>query len=170
MKSGYHEILKDTDEGSGNLHFGLTAEALYLPHESLPWNPLIARIFYRRGIIESWGRGTLKIIELTQQAGLPKPEIEDIGGCVTVRLRPSRYLPPQRVAHDLTEEQQRILALLESSSEGMALRDIRQHLRSRRQEWETKDDLAMLKHLGLVEVRGRGRGAYWYFVNQAGGE
>jgi hypothetical protein len=39
-----------------------------------------------------------------------------------------------------------------------------------RQEWEIKDDLAMLKHLGLVEVRGRGRGAYWYFVNQAVGE
>ena len=44
---------------SGNLHFGLTAEALFAPHESLPWNPLIARVFYRRGIIEQWGRGTI---------------------------------------------------------------------------------------------------------------
>lgn len=44
---------------SGALHFGLTAEALFAPHESLPWNPLIARVFYRRGLIESWGRGTL---------------------------------------------------------------------------------------------------------------
>lgn len=42
---------------TGTLHFGLTPEALYLPHESLPWNPLIARVFYRRGIIEAWGRG-----------------------------------------------------------------------------------------------------------------
>ena len=37
---------------SGPLHFGLTAEALFEPHESLPWNPLIARVLYRRGIIE----------------------------------------------------------------------------------------------------------------------
>ena len=37
---------------SGSLHFGLTPEKLFGPHESRPWNPLIARTFYRRGIIE----------------------------------------------------------------------------------------------------------------------
>jgi ATP-dependent DNA helicase RecG len=46
---------------TGGLHFGLTPEALYLPHQSLPWNPMITRVFYRRGIIEAWGRGTLKM-------------------------------------------------------------------------------------------------------------
>ena len=95
---------------SGSLHFGLTAEALFSPHESLPWNPLMARVFYRRGIIESWGRGTIKMAELTASAGLPRPEIEDAGGCVTVRFRPSRYVPPQRVGRDVTERQRLILA------------------------------------------------------------
>ena len=33
---------------SGSLHFGLTPEKLFAPHESRPWNPLIARTFYRR--------------------------------------------------------------------------------------------------------------------------
>ena len=37
---------------SGSLHFGLTPDALMAPHESLPWNPLIARAMYRRGLIE----------------------------------------------------------------------------------------------------------------------
>ena len=32
---------------SGSLHFGLTTEKLFAPHESRPWNPLIARTFYR---------------------------------------------------------------------------------------------------------------------------
>ena len=72
---------------SGTLHFGLTPEKLFAPHESLPWNPLIARTFYRRGLIEEWGRGTLKMAEATASAGLPHPEIEDAGGCVTVRFR-----------------------------------------------------------------------------------
>ena len=45
---------------SGTLHFGLTPEKLFAPHESLPWNPLIARTFFRRGLIEEWGRGTVK--------------------------------------------------------------------------------------------------------------
>jgi len=33
----------------GELHFGLTPEALFREHESKPWNPMIARTFYRRG-------------------------------------------------------------------------------------------------------------------------
>ena len=97
---------------SGMLHFGLTPEALFLPHESLPWNPLMARVFYRRGIIEAWGRGTIKIAELTTRAGLPRPVIEESGGCVTVRFSPTRYVPPQRVAQNVTERQQRILSML----------------------------------------------------------
>ncbi len=58
---------------SGELHFGLTPEMLFQPHESRPWNPLIASVFYRRGHIESWGRGTLKFIRLMQEAGLTPP-------------------------------------------------------------------------------------------------
>ena len=75
---------------SGSLHFGLTPERLFGPHESRPWNPLIARTFYRRGIIEDWGSGTLRMAELTSNAGLPVPEIEDDGGTVTVRFRHGR--------------------------------------------------------------------------------
>jgi ATP-dependent DNA helicase RecG len=151
---------------SGTLHFGLTAEALFHPHESLPWNPLMARVFYRRGIIEAWGRGTLKIVELVQQAGLPRPEIEDAGGCVTVRLRPSRYVPPQRVAHDLSRRQQQILAMLEGCPGGLALREIRPLIGSEEPEWEIKEDLAMLRRLGLVVLQGHGRGANWFFAKR----
>lgn len=74
---------------SGTLHFGLTPEKLFGPHDSHPWNPLIARTFYRRGIIEEWGSGTLRMAELTSSAGLPVPEIEDDGEIVTVRFRHS---------------------------------------------------------------------------------
>jgi ATP-dependent DNA helicase RecG len=57
----------------GDLHFGLTPEALLREHESRPWNPMIANAFYRRGIIETWGRGTLKIARLMREAGLQPP-------------------------------------------------------------------------------------------------
>jgi len=146
---------------SGTLHFGLTAEALFQPHESLPWNPLIARTLYRRGMIEAWGRGTLKIAELAQQAGLPRPEIEDAGGCVTVRFRPSRYVPPQRVARDLTDRQRAILASLAADAYGLALREIRAS-HPGVSTWAIKTDLAALKTLELVDTRGYGRGAVWY--------
>jgi ATP-dependent DNA helicase RecG len=46
------------------------------PHRSHPWNPLIAHAFYRRGIIETRGRGTIRMAQLTEEAGLPRPEFE----------------------------------------------------------------------------------------------
>ena len=146
---------------SGTLHFGLTPEALLQPHESLPWNPLVARVMYRRGVIEQWGRGTLKIVELMQQAGLDPPTIEDARGCVTVRFVPTRYVPPQRVAHDLTDRQRELLVLLEASRTGLALREMVAGLGGGFAEWEVKADLSFLKRLELVDSFGRGRGAYW---------
>ena len=146
---------------TGTLHFGLTPEALYLPHESLPWNPLLARVFYRRGIIEAWGRGTLKMEELTVRAGLPSPRIFEASGCVTVRFSPAVYLPPQRVAQNVTERQQQVLALLSTSTDGLALRQIRKGLGVEIPEWELKNELATLKHLGVVQSKGYARGARW---------
>lgn len=146
---------------SGSLHFGLTAEALYHPHESLPWNPLIADVFYKRGIIESWGRGTLKMAELTQRAGLPRPDIEEIAGALLVRFRPSRYLAPQRVGLDLTERQQALLRILGSSMRRLPARDINAALPEPVAPTTLRDDLSFLRQLGLVEVSGHGAGSSW---------
>lgn len=148
---------------SGSLHFGLTPEALFGPHESLPWNPLIASVFYRRGIIEAWGRGTLKMAELAVSAGLPHPEIEDAGGCVTVRFRPTRYEPPRRVGRELTERQRVILTLLHESPSGVALREIHAHLVGQASERQVREDLAALRVLGLAYSSGFGRGARWNY-------
>ena len=146
---------------SGGLHFGLTAQALYEPHLSLPWNPYVARAFYLRGIIESWGRGIHNMVEMTKGAGLPEPEIVEVGGGVTVRFRPSRYVPPQRVGHNLSERQRMILALLDESPVGLALRDIIAQAEGGATSRQIRADLSLLRSLGLVEYAGRGRGARW---------
>ncbi|MEX2016509.1 MAG: ATP-binding protein, partial [Candidatus Hydrogenedentales bacterium] len=146
---------------SGTLHFGLTAETLFAPHESLPWNPLIARVFFRRGIIESWGRGTIKMAELAAGAGLPRPEIDVSPGAVVVRFRPGRYTAPHRVARDLSPRQQQILEVLAAAPRGLALRLVRARLDPPAREWEIKDDLALLRQLGLIQTKGHARGARW---------
>ena len=48
----YDDRLEVTSTGC--LHFGLTPEKLFALHESIPWNPLIADAFYRRGTIERY--------------------------------------------------------------------------------------------------------------------
>ena len=149
---------------TGPLHFGLTPEMLFRPHEPQPWNPLIANVFYRRGIIEQWGRGTIRMAELTAEAGLPRPEIEDNVNSVTVRFQPSRYVPPHRVGHDLTERQRTILAVLNASGTGLALREILPRLEDDIDRRQVQRDLATLKELNLVTNSGQGRATRWQLV------
>ena len=113
---------------TGPLHFGLTPDDQFSPHESRPWNPLIARTFYRRGIIEEWGRGTIKMAELATSGGLPRLEIEERGDCVTVRFRHPDFIAPRPNGNDLIERQQAILAMLERSEGGLPLRAIHARL------------------------------------------
>ena len=146
---------------TGPLHFGLTPDDLFEPHESRPWNPLIARTFYRRGIIEEWGRGTIKMADLATSAGLPRPEIEERGDCVTVRFRRADYVAPRHDDGELTEQQRTVLTLLYRSDRALALRDIRAALGPQANERRLREDLANLKAKGLVESTGVGRGARW---------
>ena len=53
---------------------------------------MIASVFYRRGLIETWGRGMLKIASLMQEAGLPPPSMREHAGFVTLVFP----LPPRR--------------------------------------------------------------------------
>ena len=60
----------------GQLPENWTVERLTQKHPSKPNNPDIANAFFRAGLIESWGRGTLKIINECIENGLPAPEYE----------------------------------------------------------------------------------------------
>ena len=147
---------------SGPLHFGLTPEMLFAPHESRPWNPLIARTFYRRGVIEEWGSGTLKMAELASSAGLPVPEIEDDGGCVTVRFRHRRFVP-QPSSREIGPAQRReeVLALLDGTEDGLTRREIHARLGSRVSERQVRRALEELRDKGLANSTNRGPQTRW---------
>jgi ATP-dependent DNA helicase RecG len=150
---------------TGTLHFGLTPQDLTRPHRSRPWNPLIAQSFYRCGLIESWGRGTLKMAELTRQAGLVEPEFEVAAGEFFVRFRPARYVPPTRVGHDLSPLQRELLeALARLGPASLGL--IKATLSNPPADRTLQENLALLRSLGLVEAAGRGRGARWRLAGE----
>lgn len=152
----------------GTLPFGLKVEDLKRDHLSRPRNPLIAEAFYRRGLIERWGRGTQKIVELCLQAGHPEPEFLELAGAVGVRFLPSGYIAPHRVAHDLTTRQRRILQVLAHSEEANFGR-LRSAIAPAAAVRTFRDDLLHLKRLGLICLRGKGRGAVWYLAGPAVG-
>jgi len=57
----------------GKLPENWTIEKLLTKHPSKPFNPDIANALFRSGYIESWGRGTIKMINECVQFGIPKP-------------------------------------------------------------------------------------------------
>ena len=65
----------------GVLPEGWTVDTLIRKHPSQPYNPDIANVFFRSGMIEAWGRGVEKIIDACRNLGVKEPEFryEKIG-------------------------------------------------------------------------------------------
>jgi len=91
----YDDHLEITNPG--DLHFGITPEKLTIPHESKPWNPIIANVFYRAGIIERWGTGTLNIIDWCAENANPVPTWQEQAGSVFVTFLPAELPGPRQV-------------------------------------------------------------------------
>ena len=64
----------------GELPTSLTPDLLRVPHPSIPRNPLLAEPLFLARYIEKAGTGTLEMINLCAQAGLPAPDFRQDGG------------------------------------------------------------------------------------------
>ncbi len=84
----------------GTLPEGITTEMLSGPHPSILRNPLIAQTFHRAGAVETWGRGTNRVLEECARYKIAVPKFEIRGGSVVVtfiaQIGPQRDLVPGR--------------------------------------------------------------------------
>lgn len=149
---------------NGGLHFGLRPDELFQPHGARPWNPNIAQTLYRVGLVDTMGTGTLRMIDLVRDHGLPLPVIEDNGHAVTVTFTRPGYPPPALVPLGLTNRQWRILELI-ATGQPIA----RAELVSRSGEGErlVRRTLDQLADQGLATYRGERRGARWHLDGAA---
>ncbi len=88
----------------GAFHFDITPEKLIQPHESRPWNPIIANVFYRAGIIERWGSGTLNILDWCLENGNPAPNWVEQTGSVYVIFQPAALPETQQPTAEVTAQ------------------------------------------------------------------
>ncbi|WP_268224544.1 ATP-binding protein [Sinomicrobium oceani] len=89
----------------GSLPEGISEEDLKKVHRSKPRNPLIADTCFKAGYIDSWGRGTIKIIEACKDAGLPEPVlIEEQGGFLS-KIFKDRFTKEQLKKAGLNDRQ-----------------------------------------------------------------
>jgi ATP-dependent DNA helicase RecG len=152
---------------TGTLPPGVELDELKRDHLSRPRNPTIADVFFRRGLVEAWGRGTQRIVELCVTAGRPEPEFLEEGGSFGVRFLPSGYAPPHRVPYDLRARQREILQVL-SSVVSSTTEEIRARLANAPPERSFRREMDELHQLGLVRPLGRGRWRRWSLVRSLG--
>jgi len=101
----------------GQLPENWTTEKLTQKHSSKPYNPDIANAFFRSGYIESWGRGTIKIIEKCIEVGLPSPLYHYDGSDFSVEFRKDIYHIEYLETLDLNERQLEALLFWKDSRE-----------------------------------------------------
>ena len=66
---------------------------------------IIADVCFKGGYIETWGTGTLKIIDACKYASLPEPEIKEANGGILVTLFKDRFTEERLQKLGLNERQ-----------------------------------------------------------------
>ena len=89
----------------GMLPEGISLESLKRSHSSRPRNPLIADVCFKGGLIDTWGRGTIRIIDTCKEAGLPEPELIERDGGFLVTLFKNNFTEEQLKKIGLNERQ-----------------------------------------------------------------
>ena len=64
-----------------------TVDTLMEVHDSIPYNPDIANVFFRAGFIENWGQGIQKICKECRDIGADLPEYELVGTTLRIRFK-----------------------------------------------------------------------------------
>ena len=64
-----------------------TVETLMEPHDSKPYNPDIANVFYRAGFIENWGQGIQKMCDACKEIGADLPVYELRGNDLRIHFK-----------------------------------------------------------------------------------
>lgn len=142
----------------GLLPEGITIKDLYSTHNSRPRNHRIARAFFLIRYIEHWGTGTLRMINLCQDAGLPDPEFAEMSGAFVVIFRKAKSIKKSIEGLEVNERQRR--AIEYAHQKGKITNQSYAELVGVSRRTATRD-LVELVERGIFRQIGRGRGSYF---------
>ncbi len=141
---------------AGELPDKLTVDSLRLKHPSIPYNPDVANGLFRSGDIESWGRGTIKMIKACIKHQLLPPAFDASGSGFQVNIigDPKLYLESRGVNEVL------ITIVLETLAQGKITNKHVQEVCSVSKATATRY-LDELEDRYLERVGATGRGTYY---------
>ena len=145
---------------------GWTVETLMKPHQSKPYNPNIANVFYRAGYIENWGRGVEKICDACKELGAKLPRYEILGNGVRVFFKALKSaLIDEKTANvqgnvgeNVGEKEREIIEII-ALSPSISAKNIAQKMGMTSRQVERL--LSQLKAKRLIERVGPDKGGHW---------
>ncbi|TAK28846.1 MAG: transcriptional regulator [Chloroflexota bacterium] len=137
----------------GGLPQGVTVDDLKRErHASIHRNLVLAQVFYYAKLVEKWGTGTSRMVEMCQEHGLPELEFMDAGVWFQVTFSKDPYTKERLLRMGLTERQvQAILLVKERGSITNTEYQERQNVAKR----TATRDLSDLVDRGIFEQVGR---------------
>ncbi len=142
----------------GSLPENMTIEDLKKKHSSRPHNQKVASAFFKGGLIEAWGRGTIKIINECKAAGLPEPLIENASGGISVTLFKNVITEEYLIDKGLNERQ--IKAALFVKEKGKITNSIYRDMFEVTEKTAFRD-LEKLIKLNILKKEGEKKGTYY---------
>ncbi len=142
----------------GQLPENWTIENLLEKHASRPYNPDIANALFRSGYIESWGRGTIKIINECKKAGIPEPVFTYDSSDISLEFRKDIYNEKHLQSLDLNERQ--VKAVLYVKEKGRITNKEYQEINNTTDRTALRD-LETLIQLNIIKRVGEKKGAYY---------
>jgi ATP-dependent DNA helicase RecG len=135
----------------GGLPEGISEEDLKKVHRSKPRNPLIADTCFKAGYIDSWGRGTIKIIEACRETGLPEPVLKEEQGGFLCKIFKDLFTEEQLKKMGFSERQ--VKAILFTKKYGKIINSKYQEVANVSKATATRDikeleDKGLLKNIG----------------------
>ena len=154
--SVYNDKLMIWNEGQ--LPENWTVKNLLEKHASRPYNPDIANALFRSGYIESWGRGTIKIINECKKAGIPEPVFTYDSSDISVEFRKDIYNEKHLQSLNLNERQ--VKAVLYLKTKGRLTNKEYQEINNTTDRTALRD-LETLVELNIIKRLGEKKGAYY---------
>lgn len=142
----------------GGLPLGITMDDLLKPHGSVLRNKGIGAVLYDMGLIEQWGSGISKMLNLCSLAGIPEPHFEEYQSGFLVEFRKNIYTEEYLRSLGLNERQINAITFLKEKGKisNKGYREL-----SGLSDEGARKDLNELIEKNIVESRGKGRSIHY---------
>ena len=146
----------------GGLPEGISEEDLKKVHRSKPRNPLLADVCFKAGYIDSWGRGTIKIIEACKESGLPEPVFKEEQSGFLSKIFKDRFTEEHLTKVGLNKRQVKAVEYVKknrkiTNSDYQKLCEVSERTALR--------DLDELSSKGILQKKGEKKGTYYELSN-----